>query len=52
VTASDKAREEKLAAIKAEHSLSEESARKEQNTGPAAARREELARCTAWKRWG
>ena len=51
VTSSDRERQrlEKLEAMKAENHIRIEAAQREERSGPAAARREEWARRTAWK---
>jgi hypothetical protein len=49
VTTSDRLRLEKLTALQREAGISPDVERKELRTGPAAARREELARRPCWK---
>jgi len=51
MTASERRRLEKLEALKRESHITTQGAQKEESSGVKAARREELARCAAWKRW-
>lgn len=45
----ERLRLEKLEELKRENGMSVESARREEQVGPAAAYREQLSKCPAWK---